>query len=80
MVELTDEQKRKIASSISKMIEAEIDNLIYQEPKCDFEHIWNSAIASANDVVQSFQEDEYIGLNEDKLNEFVIKGDEDDEE
>lgn len=72
---MTDEQKRKIASSISKMIETEINNLIYQKPKCDFEHIWNQAIASANDVVQSFQEDEYITLNDDKLNKFVTKGD-----
>jgi len=71
-MKLTDEQKRKIASSISKMIELEINNLIYRNPQCDFEHIWNQAIVSANEVVQSFQEEEYISLNEDKLNEFTM--------
>lgn len=58
--------------SLMKIVEGQIDNLIYEEPKCDFEHTWNCAIEKANEVVQSFQDDQELKLNEEKLDEFVI--------
>ncbi|MEX1382621.1 hypothetical protein [Lutibacter sp.] len=64
-----DDKDRHI---LAKLIENDLEGLIYKEPKCDFEHIWNSAIDSAKQVCESYQEDEYIELNEEKLDEYVI--------
>lgn len=59
---------------ILKIIESEIEGLIYKKPKCDFEHIWNCAIDKSLEVVESFKEDEYIELNEDKFKPTVDFG------
>lgn len=61
-------------NKVSKFIEKEIERLIYHNPKCDFEHIWNQAINSCADVVRTWQDDEYVGINDDKLNEYYIEG------
>jgi len=62
------------------MIDNEVTGLIYEEPKCDFEHIWNCAISSASDSINSWKkDDEIIALNEDKLKpSFEIRGGEND--
>lgn len=73
---MDEEQRVKFIDGISKMMEKDMEGLIYQEPKCDFEHIWNSAVDSCKQILESYQEDEEIKLNEEKLNEFVIKEDE----
>ena len=68
---MTQEDKIKF---LLNALEKEIDGLMYDKPKCDFEHIWNCAIDKASDVIGSYKDDDdYLELNEDKLNEFVIK-------
>ena len=31
----------------------EMDDLMYKEPKCDFEHIWNCAIDTTKEIVET---------------------------
>ena len=31
----------------------EIEDLMYKEPKCDFEHAWNCALVQAANVIES---------------------------
>jgi len=31
----------------------EIGELMYKEPKCDFEHIWNCALDTAKEIIET---------------------------
>jgi len=38
-------------------IQKEIMDLIYDKPKCDFEHTWNCAIMEAHDCLNGYEEE-----------------------
>ena len=38
-------------------IQGEIERLIYEEPKCDFEHIWNTAIDKVTECFNGYEFD-----------------------
>ena len=58
-------------------IQEEIERLIYEEPKCDFEHIWNQAIVSASDCCNGYSQEEIQEEQENNANVFIkeINGD-----
>lgn len=73
MNELTDDEKKRLRFILNK-IQNEIYEAMYHKPKCDFEHIYNQGLASADDILMSWMppSDEVLELNMDKLNEIVF--------
>jgi len=67
------EEKDKIKYLLNKL-EDEALELMYEKPKCDFEHIWNSAIDTCCDVINSWKEPEDLELNMDKFKPTVDFG------
>lgn len=39
---------------ISKNIKREIESLVYNDPKCDFEHAWNCALDKAAECCDGY--------------------------
>lgn len=44
----------KITGKEFEAVQSEIEALIYEDPKCDFEHIWNTAIDKATECFNGF--------------------------
>lgn len=47
----------KITRKEFEAVKEEIEDLIYEKPKCDFEHIWNTAIDKATECFNGFEDD-----------------------
>jgi hypothetical protein len=61
------EEKDKLKFVLEKL-EEEVEGLMYKKPKCDFEHIWNQAVASCCDTIGTWkQDDDTLMFNEDKF-------------
>lgn len=69
---MNDEEKREFADMMANMIERDMEGLIYEEPKCDFEHISNMVVNSCIDCLELYKEDKFLELDLDKINEFEI--------
>lgn len=37
-------------------VRQEIEDLMYEKPKCDFEHIWNTALDKADECFNGFDD------------------------
>ncbi len=48
------EEAEELRKELTTNIQDEIGTLMYKEPKCDFEHIWNSAIDKAQDCCNGY--------------------------
>ena len=69
--------KEKAIKFLLECLDNEITELIYTEPKCDFEHIWNSAIDKALEVIDSWKkDDDELEINWDKFKPTVEFGEE----
>lgn len=52
---MADKEERKIMARTAKNIQREMEDLIYNPPKCDFEHAWNSAIDKASECCNGYE-------------------------
>ena len=48
----------KITEKEFKEVRQEIEDLMYENPKCDFEHIWNSTLDKADECFNGFDEED----------------------
>lgn len=48
----------KITRKEFEAVKEEIKDLIYKSPRCDFEHIWNTAIDKAGECFNGFGDEE----------------------
>ena len=51
----------------------EMEELMYSKPKCDFEHIWNSAIDKAMEIVETGAKDIQLRKLSQKRNKEEIR-------
>ncbi len=47
----------KITRKEFQGVRDEIEGLMYKNPKCDFEHIWNTALDKADECFNGFDEE-----------------------
>jgi len=52
---MENKEANDLRDELVKNIGEEILGLIYQEPKCDFEHAWNCAIDKAHGCLNGYE-------------------------
>ena len=52
---MKDEEANELRDNLVENIGKEILDLMYKEPKCDFEHTWNCAIDKAHDCLNGYE-------------------------
>ena len=52
---MDNKEVNELRDNLVENIGKEILDLIYKEPKCDFEHAWNCAIDKAHDCLNGYE-------------------------
>ena len=51
---MENKEAEELRTEIASNIKEEIERLVYEDPSCDFEHIWNTAIDKASECCDGY--------------------------